>query len=88
MWNKNKFNRINIVYLTNLFIFAQTKTKIMKIVNYGKELEKHIKKHGITITHVSKKLGIKRPTLYNRFKDGEFSKDELIKVKQYLKELK
>jgi predicted transcriptional regulator len=53
--------------------------------HYGKLLDKYIRANGITITHVAKKLGIKRPTLYNRIKDNSFSADELKRVLTYLK---
>lgn len=56
-----------------------------KIINYGKVLEKYLKSNGITITHACKKLGIKRGTLYNRMKDGEFSYEELQRVKKFIK---
>lgn len=56
-----------------------------KIINYGKLLKKHLKDNGITITHASKKLGIKRGTLYNRMNDGEFDYDELQRVKKFIK---
>ena len=56
-----------------------------KVVNYGKQLKKYLKKSGISATHASKVLGITRGTLYNRFEDGEFSEKELEKVKEFIK---
>lgn len=70
--------------MTNLFIFAKNNTMNEKIINYGKVLQKHLKSNGISITHASKKLKIKRGTLYNRFKDGEFNYEELERVKKFI----
>jgi predicted transcriptional regulator len=55
-----------------------------KVINYGKLLQKYLKQNGISITHACKKLGIKRGTLYNRFNDGEFSYEELVRVKKFI----
>lgn len=55
-----------------------------KIINYGKLLQKHLKSNGISITHASKKLDIKRGTLYNRLKDGEFDYEQLERVKKFI----
>ena len=59
--------------------------EIEKKIHYGKVLQKYLKSNGISYTFASKVLGIKRPTLYNRFKYSNFTFSELIKVKQFIK---
>jgi transcriptional regulator of acetoin/glycerol metabolism len=54
-------------------------------IHYGKLLQKYLKANGISYTFASKVLGIKRTTLYNRFKYSNFTFRELIKVKQFIK---
>ena len=54
-------------------------------IHYGKLLQKYLKSNGISNTFASKFLGIKRPTLYNRFKFNNFTFSELNKVKQFIK---
>lgn len=59
--------------------------EIQNKIHYGKLLQKYLKANGISNTFASKVLGIKRPTLYNRFKYSNFTFNELIKVKQFIK---
>jgi len=50
------------------------------------ELTEFIKNSGITITALSKKSGIDRATLYNRFKSvGEFTASEIVSLSLALK---
>lgn len=58
--------------------------KTIRAINYGKLLQKYLKANGMSITHASKLLGMSRGTLYERFKDGNFTYHQLLKVKQLM----
>jgi predicted DNA-binding transcriptional regulator AlpA len=54
----------------------------MKQINYGKVLEKSIKKKGISKKAISLMLKISRSTLYARLKDGEFTFCQMIILRE------
>ena len=52
-----------------------------KVKNLGKELAKVMLKIGTSKMFISKLLGISRPTLDTRLKDGEFSEKQIVKLR-------
>lgn len=52
-----------------------------KIVNYGKLLKKAIKEKGLKKKFVYEELGISKPTLNTRLKDGCFTEEQIEKIK-------
>ena len=50
----------------------------MREINYGKVLEKSLKRKGMSKKAISLMLGISRSTLYSRLKDGEFTFCQMI----------
>ena len=51
-------------------------------INYGKVLEKSIKRKGISKKAISLMLKISRSTLYTRLKDGEFTFCQMIILRE------
>jgi transposase len=51
-------------------------------INYGKVLEKSIKRKGISKKAISMMLNISRSTLYTRLKDGEFTFCQMVILRE------
>jgi transposase len=54
----------------------------MREINYGKVLEKSLKRKGMSKKAISLMLGISRSTLYSRLKDGEFTFCQMITLRE------
>jgi hypothetical protein len=54
----------------------------MREINYGKVLEKSLKRKGMSKKAISLMLGISRSTLYSRLKDGEFTFCQMIILRE------
>jgi len=55
---------------------------LTKVLNKGKKVELKLKDQGRNKTWLAKKLGISRPSLYQRLKDGYWTNYELYKLKE------
>lgn len=49
----------------------------MKVEHLGRKLTKSMTKYGSSITFISHLIGITRPTLYTRLKDGKFTEKQI-----------
>ena len=47
------------------------------------QLSNAIEKRGLAKTKIAKRLGISRPTLYSRLKDGNFTKEQINTIVYY-----
>jgi len=54
----------------------------MREINYGKVLEKSLKRKGMSKKAISLMLNISRSTLYSRLKDGEFTFCQMIILRE------
>lgn len=51
--------------------------------NLGRILERKMKRDRVTKLHISKLLNISRPTLDQRLKDGDFSYNQVLTLKEH-----
>jgi transposase len=54
----------------------------MREINYGKVLEKSLKRKGMSKKAISMMLNISRSTLYSRLKDGEFTFCQMMTLRE------
>lgn len=62
-----------------------SKKRALKNGHYGKRLADHLESHGISKKFACYKLGLSRPWLDEMILTGNFTEENLKKVKQFIK---